>query len=132
MQISITMHICLQEVMNSSIMHVSIRELQREYFDVLSNIPGAASTTSPAWLWLGGTPLHCMCYNKNATLGMVKLLIDAAPESVQRQDKIGQMPLHELCCNKDLDDEGAVDILKLLVMKYPEAIQHFAGISRGN
>ncbi len=92
---------------------------------LLEYFPGAAIIRSTS---SGETPLHYLCQNKNVTLGMVKLLINAAPESVQIEDSIGQMPLHCLCWNIDLDDEVAVDILKFLVMKYPEAIQHFAEI----
>jgi ankyrin repeat protein len=93
---------------------------------LLEYFPDAASAPRP-W-WRCATPLHMICSNKNATLGMVKLIIEAAPESVQKEDDLGRMPLHKLCCNINLDDEVAVDILKFLVMKYPEAIQHFAGI----
>lgn len=50
---------------------------------LLEYFPGAANTRSTS---SGETPLHMICYNKNATIGMVKLLIDAAPKSVQIED----------------------------------------------
>lgn len=76
---------CLNERVSEGVLRCLL-----EYF------PGAAIIRSTS---SGETPLHCICSNKNATLGMVKLLIDAAPESVQREDYFGKTPLHCLCCN---------------------------------
>ena len=73
-------------------------------------------------------PLHyacgCGCGNKNMTLEIVQLLIDAAPDSVRSVDNEGCMPLHCLCLNKFLDEITAMEILKLLVEKHPGAIKH--------
>jgi len=70
------------------------------------------------------TPLHCICNNKNVSHGMVQLLIDAFPASVHNENNKGFMPLHVLCQNKHLDDEFAVDILKLLLKRCPESARH--------
>eukprot|EP00984_Skeletonema_dohrnii_P008978 scaffold3366_cov129-Skeletonema_dohrnii-CCMP3373.AAC.7 len=72
----------------------------------------------------GSSPLHCACMNKNMTLGVVQLLVDAAPDSVRSADEDGSMPLHCLCMNKELDETRAIKILKLLLKKYPESVRH--------
>ena len=70
------------------------------------------------------TLLHYACDNKNATLGIIQLLIDAAPDSVRSMTNYGNMPLHHLCCNSKLDETAAIEILKLLIEKCPEAVRH--------
>ena len=55
---------------------------------------------------------------------MVKLLIDAAPDSVRHGDNQGGLPLHVLCLNHNLDDGAAIDILKLLLERCPESARH--------
>jgi ankyrin repeat protein len=66
-----------------------------------------------------------ICLNKNVTLSMVQLLIDAFPESLRHESNNGRMPLHLLCRNKDLDDEeGGLEILKLFIMRCPESVKH--------
>ena len=100
---------CMNETVNEGMIQYLL-----EYF------PGAVSATDEDdW-----SPLHCACDNKNVTLGMVKLLIDAHPASVRSKDNDGATPLHALCHNSDPDEDNAVQILKLLIEKYPEAVQH--------
>ena len=72
----------------------------------------------------GFLPIHYACENKNVSLGIIRLLIDAAPDSVRRVDSYGNMPIHWLCSNKELGETTATQILKLLLEKYPESIQH--------
>ena len=59
---------------------------------------------------------------------MVHLLIDAYPESLCHEDSNGYMPLHDLCCNDNLDDEIGLEILKLLITRCPESVRHVAGV----
>ncbi len=89
---------------------------------LLEYFSSAASATTSR----GETPLHMICNNKNATRGMVQLLIDAFPGSLDRAinaGAIGVTPLHFLCFNKDIDDSNAVDILGLLLERHPGAVQ---------
>ncbi len=79
--------------------------------------PDALSST-------GHTPLHIICINKNVTLKIVQLLIDAFPDSLCHEDNIGLMPLHQLCCNDYLDEEIGLEILNLLLEKCPESVRH--------
>jgi ankyrin repeat protein len=69
------------------------------------------------------TPLHCICLNKNVTLGMVQLLVYASPNSLRHENNNGYMPLHALCGNRHLDEVG-MEILKLLLEKCPESVRH--------
>ncbi len=71
----------------------------------------------------GWTPLHYACINKSMTRGTIQLLIDAAPASLRNVTDRGRMPLHLLCLNNKLDETEAVDILKLLIKKYPKAVR---------
>ena len=72
----------------------------------------------------GLLPLHYACKNKNVSLGIIQLLIDAAPDSVRREDISGNLPLHLLCTNEQLDETVALEILQLLLEKYPGSIRH--------
>ena len=104
---------------------------------LLECFPAAASATyNDGWATrnrqccghLGYLPLHSVCGNKNVTLNIVQLLIEAAPDSVRQQEKFGLMPVHKICDNRDVDETTAIEILKLLIEKYPEAVQHIGGI----
>jgi ankyrin repeat protein len=83
---------------------------------LLEHFPKAASFISKN----GSTPLHAMSSNKNATPGMMQLLIDACPGSLRRaSDDKGWMPIHALCHNNDLDDLVALNILRSILEKCP-------------
>jgi len=85
---------------------------------LLEYFPNAAGATIAAGL----SPLQTiLCANKNVTRGMVQLLIDAYPESLRIGHNNGDVPLHTLCLNKNLEDTVAVDILGLLLERCPEA-----------
>ena len=75
----------------------------------------------------GITPLQCLLDDgnaKNATRGMVQLLVDASPNSLRRANEIGYMPLHHLCAAENVDASTAVDILGLLLERCPEATRY--------
>ena len=87
---------------------------------LLKYFPDAASITDEE----SRSPLHFACYNPNVTLSIIHFLIGAAPASVRSVSNVGNMPLHGLCINKEVDDATALEILKLLIERYPEAIRH--------
>jgi len=60
----------------------------------------------------------------NVTPKIIQFLIDAAPDSVRQINDVGAMPLHYLCCNKMVDEKKAMELLKLLLEKCPEAVRH--------
>jgi len=84
----------------------------------LEYIPAAARAT-----FLRRKPLHVACRNKSTTRRIIQLLIDAAPDSVRLTDN-GEMPLHLFCGNNNMKDTDAIQSLKLLIEKYPEAVRH--------
>ncbi len=77
----------------------------------------------------GWTPLHLACGKRNMTLNIVKILIDAAPNSVRVVDNDGWMPLHHLSCDKGGEHKSnLIEIFKLLIKKCPEALQHATNV----
>jgi ankyrin repeat protein len=53
----------------------------------------------------------------------VQLLIGAFPDSLRHVDNVGYTPLHDLCENKKLDEDIALEVLKLLTEKTPESVR---------
>ena len=51
---------------------------------ILDCVPGTSLCADEA----GSTPLHYVLWNKNVTLKIVQLLINAAPESIMHQDNM--------------------------------------------
>ncbi len=89
---------------------------------LLEYFPVAAMATDEDDGW---TPLHCACSNKNVTINIIRILIDAAPDSVRSVTNRGSMPLHILCGNRKVDNEmESIKILEFLLEKYPEAVRH--------
>ena len=72
----------------------------------------------------GILPIHIASRYRSGEFCQV--LIHAAPDSVRRVDNGGRMPLHYLCSRSGHDDDeaAALQVLKLLIEKYPEAAQH--------
>ena len=88
---------------------------------LLECFPDAASAADEN----GRSPLHCACGNNpNMTPGIIHLLINANPDSLRSVNNKGSTPLIALCVTKTRDDVAAIEILKLLLDKYPEAVRH--------
>ena len=91
---------------------------------LLDYFPYAAKATDDDAIdYCGGLPLHFIFENSNVTLGMVQLLIDAFPDSVRHGTNLNELPLHCLSNGENVDEEVAVEILKLLLEKCPESVQ---------
>eukprot|EP00985_Skeletonema_marinoi_P023219 scaffold15294_cov101-Skeletonema_marinoi.AAC.2 len=71
----------------------------------------------------GITPLHLLCSNKNATVDIVRCLIEGNAEALRSQDKAGKTPLVYLCSNNELDERVSMDMLTLLLEMCPESAQ---------
>ena len=55
----------------------------------------------------------------------IEVIYDAHPESVRVVNEEGHTPLHILCGNtRQVDEAVALQILKFLLEKYPDAVQH--------
>jgi len=71
----------------------------------------------------GENPLHVACKNPHVTLRVVKLLLNAWPESISQPNRHGNLPIHYFCRNVKLDETVSVDILNYLLETSPESIQ---------
>ena len=67
-------------------------------------------------------PIHIALFNPNITLRVVQLLLNDWPESISQQNRHGDLPIHSLCANEELDEAVLVQILALLVKKHPESV----------
>jgi len=63
----------------------------------------------------GRAPLHVACQSGGITLEIVRLLVNEWPEAISTRERNGFTPIHDLCNNYYLDDETALDILRLLI-----------------
>ena len=71
------------------------------------------------------TPLYIACRNRRMKAETIKLLLKAGVGVVYERNEYGEMPLHCLCScgiyqTFQMDDEVAMDILKLLLDAHPE------------
>eukprot|EP00985_Skeletonema_marinoi_P019971 scaffold11644_cov124-Skeletonema_marinoi.AAC.2 len=78
----------------------------------------------------GESLLHyaCRCeYNKTHTevpIEIIKVLYEANPELIRKEDSGGRLPLHKICSNPSQDETATFEILKLLLAMHPESIRH--------
>jgi len=76
----------------------------------------------------GQTPLHFACSNGYITARTVQILLQNCPESIHQRNDFGCLPIHSLCqCGfhseeRKMDDEVAIDILKLLLEANPGSV----------
>ncbi len=90
---------------------------------LLEKFPAAASKRGDD----GEALLHHAIENPSVTPNIIKLLIDAAPDSVRSVDNdAGSMPLHSLCVIEK-DEPVATEILKLLIEEHPELVRCVSG-----
>jgi ankyrin repeat protein len=91
----------------------------------------AEQNTNADWSFDDIDNMSCLqvaCGNKNMKAEIVELLIDLKPEMVQHMDRFnGFPPLHAVCANRSTDEQSAIDIMKLLVAKYPKALKKVVG-----
>ncbi len=62
--------------------------------------------------------------SKNKVVDAVRHLIDAFPDSLRREDNEGLMPLHFFSLNDDMDEEVALEVLKIFLERCPESVRH--------
>lgn len=72
-------------------------------------------------------PLHIACANKDIDAKIIQIILDAA----QVDYDADHLPIHSLCANRELDDKAALDILHLLLNRYPGWAQTFAEAGGG-
>ena len=86
-----------------------------EFF--LRRFPAPAGYIAPN----GFTPLHALCSNKNATIDIVRCVIEGNPGALVAQDGAGRTPLVHLCMNEELDNTMKEKILTFILFKCPES-----------
>ena len=70
---------------------------------------------------------HLACRNENVTLEIVQLLHNTWPGALRLRDDAGWNPIHWLCCNEDLDETVAADILLFMVEIDPTLSRELVG-----
>ena len=59
---------------------------------------------------------HAACRNEKVTLKIVQLLYSKFPDVLRSRDGDGELPIHCLCMNEELDDTNSLDILQFKLM----------------
>ena len=67
------------------------------------------------------------CRNNKVTLEIVQLLYNTLPGALQLRNDYGWLPIHHLCCNKDLDDTASLDILRFMLNIDPTLPRELVG-----
>jgi len=96
-----------------------------EMFDVVKYLAEANPSSLKAKDHNYQIPLHVACDNSNITTRIIEVLLKLWPESACQQEILGALPIHLLCGekNKKMDDEIAIDVLKLLLDAYPDSVR---------
>jgi len=68
------------------------------------------------------SPLHVACNNEHITKETIQFLLDACAGLVIERNMFSELPLHVLCWKKVMDNEVAIDVLKLLLEACPDSI----------
>ena len=63
----------------------------------------------------GMVSLHIVCRSKGVTLEVFQLIYNAWPEGVLQRDNIGNLPIHELCSNENVDEDTWFDIFHIMM-----------------
>ena len=61
------------------------------------------------------TLLDVACKKKGTSLGLFQLLYNAWPEALRVRSEYDRLPIHKLCCNKDLGETASIDILRFML-----------------
>ena len=69
------------------------------------------------------TSLHQVCMKEGMTLEVFKLIFNAWPEAIRLGDACADLPIHELCCNEQLDDTASLDILRFMLKVDPTLVR---------
>ena len=71
-------------------------------------------------------PLNVACKNEFTTAKIIELFLQVCPDSIYQPNRWGGLPIHNLCeadgVKNKIDDEVAIDILKLLLKAQPDLV----------
>ena len=76
--------------------------------EIINTLGPRLSSQNPSYF-------HRACGNKKVTLKIVQLLYNSLPGALRLRDDDGDLPIHTLCLNKDLDDTNSLDILRFML-----------------
>ena len=92
----------------------------KNLYEILSYLIVSEPTCLHLMTRCNETPLQIACgMNKCLTLETVQLLVNAWPESIRQRGSYGNLPLHDLCRNKDLDESASVEVLQFMLKVDP-------------
>ncbi len=78
------------------------------------------------------TLLHVACSNPEIAVEVIQIIVDECPYMLKEEyADDGFLPIHNLCCNEDLDDESSMDILQILVNAFPASVRTNVGVAHG-
>ena len=69
------------------------------------------------------TSLHQVCRKEGLTFELFELVFNAWPEAIRLGDACADLPIHELCCNEQLDDTASLDILRFMLKVDPTLVR---------
>ena len=76
------------------------------------------------------TLLHVACSNPKISVEAIQIIVNECPYMVREEyAEDGFLPILNICCNKDLDDESSIEILKILVNEFPESVRTNVGVT---
>mmetsp|Transcript_28538 Transcript_28538/g.57437 ORF Transcript_28538/g.57437 Transcript_28538/m.57437 type:complete len:570 (+) Transcript_28538:252-1961(+) len=88
---------------------------------LIEHFPGAAAIADEK----GRLPLHVAFEdNPNVTLSVVKILIDAQPETAHHLKRFSWTLLHCFCSGIRSQEEDGLEILDYFIQNYPEQLRH--------
>jgi len=70
-------------------------------------------------------PLHVACGKRNMKTSIIEFLLRVCPDSIYHPSICDWLPIHCLC-EARMDDEVAIDVLKLLLETHPDSVASFA------
>jgi len=74
------------------------------------------------------SPLNAACKNPNMSAETIGMIVKRHPEMAKQEyENDRHLPLHTLCKNKEMEEQRAIAILKVLVDTYPESVKKAVG-----
>eukprot|EP00984_Skeletonema_dohrnii_P023984 scaffold13088_cov77-Skeletonema_dohrnii-CCMP3373.AAC.2 len=102
----------------------SLRRQNHAEFDDENNIFDGATTL------FTDTLLHVACSNPKISVEAIQIIVNECPYMVKEEyAEDGFLPIHNICCNENLDDESSIEILKILVNEFPESVMTNVGVA---
>jgi len=76
---------------------------------------------------LDRTLLIMACRNKSMSLKLFLLIFNKWPDAIRQHDAFFNLPIHELCNNKNMDEAASLDILRHMIKYDPTVLRIYDG-----